>query len=108
MQNLIRGANGKMVFLIVDNLRVHHSLKVQEWLKKNFDKIKVFYLPAYCPDLNADEYLNHLIKQEFHSRIRPKNKNELAASVRGILRKLQRCPKKIKSIFNKTEVKYAA
>jgi transposase len=63
MHNLIRGANGKMVFLIVDNLRVHNNKKDQEWLKKNFDKIKVFYLPTYCPDLNPDQYLNHLIKR---------------------------------------------
>lgn len=33
----------KKVFLIVDNLRVHHGKKVQEWQKQNSEKIEIFF-----------------------------------------------------------------
>ena len=48
----------KRIFLILDNLRVHHSKAVKKWLKENADKIEVFYLPSYSPELNPDELLN--------------------------------------------------
>ena len=44
----------KKVFLILDNLRVHHSKKVQAWLEKHRDEIEVFYLPPYAPEYNPD------------------------------------------------------
>ena len=35
----------RKVFLILDNLRVHHGKIVAEWLNKHKDKIEVFFLP---------------------------------------------------------------
>lgn len=46
---------GRKVFLIVDNLRTHHSKLVKEWLNAHKDEIEVFYLPSYSPELNPDE-----------------------------------------------------
>ena len=34
----------RKVFLILDNLRVHHGKLVSAWLEKNTDKIEVFFL----------------------------------------------------------------
>ncbi|WP_208992803.1 transposase, partial [Aliarcobacter cibarius] len=36
---------------------------VKAWEEENKDKIKLFYLPAYSPDYNPDEYLNQDYKQ---------------------------------------------
>ena len=36
----------RKVFLILDNLRVHHARKVKEWLADHRDDIEVFYLPS--------------------------------------------------------------
>ena len=47
-QRLIRDANRK-VFLILDNLRVHHARKVKAWLAEHKAEIEVFYLPSYSP-----------------------------------------------------------
>ena len=44
--------SAKKVFLILDNLRVHHSKKVQAWLEKHKDETEVFYLPPYAPEYN--------------------------------------------------------
>ena len=56
---LVKDAARK-VFLILDNLRVHHARLVKAWLaaEENQRSIEVFFLLAYSPELNPDEYLN--------------------------------------------------
>lgn len=39
----------KKVFLILDNLRVHHSKPVKKWAGERKGKIELFYLPSYSP-----------------------------------------------------------
>lgn len=50
--------SGRKVFLILDNLQVHHAKLVKAWLLRHEDQIEVFYLPSCSPELNPDEYLN--------------------------------------------------
>jgi hypothetical protein len=73
-QLLIRNAP-KKIFLILDNLRVHHAKIVQQWLAENSDKIEVFYLPSYSPELNPDELLNADLKQRVTAAVAVKNKS---------------------------------
>ena len=49
---------GKKVFLILDNLRVHHSRLVKAWVAEHSAQIELFYLPSYSPQLNPEERLN--------------------------------------------------
>lgn len=52
------GTDVKKVVLIVDNLRNHHAKIVRAWAARHHDEIKIFYLPAYSPELNPDELVN--------------------------------------------------
>lgn len=56
--------------LILDNSHVHKSAIVDEWLndlwKNGNTFIRLYYLPAYCPELNPVEYFN----QEFKAHLR--------------------------------------
>ena len=45
LEYLIKDAD-KKIFLILDNLRVHHSKLVKGWMEKNKKRIEVFYLPS--------------------------------------------------------------
>ena len=76
----------RKVYLILDNLRVHHSELVKKWLEKHNDKIEVFYLPSYSPELNPDEYLNNSLKSGVHSGVRAKNKEQLESKARKHMR----------------------
>ncbi len=58
----------KKLFIIMDNLALHHSHKFKSWLEKNKDSVETFYLPTYSPELNHDERLNRDLKTHFHSR----------------------------------------
>lgn len=107
MRRLIKDA-GRKVFLILDNLKVHHSKIVQAWLEKNKGKIEVFYLPSYSPELNPDEYLNNSLKGRVHSGERAQNANQLESKARKHMRSLQNNRCKTKKFFKHPCVTYAA
>ena len=69
LEALIKDAT-KKVFLILDNLRAHHSKPVKAWLAERTDRIEVFYLPSYAPDLNPDERLNADMKHAIGAKVR--------------------------------------
>jgi len=61
LTRLIQSSRQK-IFLIVDNHPVHKAAKVRRWLEGHQDEIELFFLPAYSPELNPDEYLNNDVK----------------------------------------------
>jgi transposase len=107
LQRLIKGASGKQ-FLIVDNLRVHRSVKVSRWVAAHNDEIELFFLPPYAPERNPDEYLNNDLKQKLKNLPRPDSQEELVQGTTSVLRSLQRSPHKIRAYFHHQDVRYAA
>jgi transposase len=107
MRRLLKDA-GRKVFLILDNLRTHHSKLVKEWLAAHKDEIEVFYLPSYSPELNPDEYLNCDLKAAVHSGLPARNEKALKKKVVSHMRKLQKLPKRIAKYFKHPRIKYAA
>ena len=99
---------GQKVFLIVDNLKVHHANKVRSWASHHVHAIELFYLPAYAPDYNPDEYLNNDLKQKLHQRPQPASKDELTKNTRAVLHAIQRSPRRIQAYFTPPTVRYAA
>ncbi|MGL1886257.1 MAG: IS630 family transposase [Reichenbachiella sp.] len=72
LDQLMKGKKQK-TFLILDNLRVHHSKLVKEWVENNKEHIELFYLPSYSPEKNPDEYLNCDLKYGLSIQPSPKN-----------------------------------
>jgi len=107
LRRLIKDST-KKIFLIVDNLRVHHSKKVKKWIEERADKIKIFYLPPYCPDLNPDEYLNNDLKQNANRNDIPKDLDSLKKNTNSYMRSVQKRPEKIKGFFRHMKTCYAA
>jgi transposase len=98
----------KRVFLILDNLRVHHSRAVKKWLAENEEKIQVFYLPSYSPELNPDELFNDDLKKKVTKAAPPRNKIHLTRTAIGALRSIQKRPERVESYFGQKDVAYAA
>ena len=99
---------GQKVFLIVDNLKVHHAKKVKKWAAAHAHEIELFYLPAYAPDHNPDAYLNNDLKQQLRQQPQPATKDELLKSTRAVLRAIQRSSHRIQAYFKPPAVRYAA
>jgi transposase len=96
------------IFLILDNLRVHHSKLVKRWLAENADKIEVFYLPSYSPELNPDEPLNANLKQRVTTAVPTPTGKALARTAVRTLRSIQKQPQRVQNYFQHKDVSYAA
>jgi len=106
-KRLIKGQK-KKVFLILDNLRVHHSKPVKHWLAQHAEYIEVFYLPSYSPELNPDEMANADLKQAVTKLAPARTKLQLVKATARHLRSVQRQPQRIKKYFEHGPVRYAA
>ena len=100
MQALIKTAAGRKVFFILDNLRVHHSKKVTEWIDNHKTEIALFHLPPYSPEYNPDEYLNNDLKRNIGTQAMVKNINELEDNTNEFMKGLSENPDHVKSYFN--------
>jgi transposase len=107
LRRLVKDA-GRKVFLVVDNLKVHHARRVKAWVASHAHEIELFYLPAYAPDHNPEEYLNNELKQRPRQRPQPDGKDELVRSARSVLRAIQRSPERVRAFFTPEPVRYAA
>ena len=106
MKRLIKDSE-KKIYLIVDNLKVHHSFAVRDWVEEHEEKIEIFFLPSYSPELNPDEYLNCDLKSGVHSGIPARTKKQLTSKSISHLRKLQRLPKRVMKYFKHPKIAYA-
>ena len=89
MRNMLQTSTQK-VFLILDNLRVHHGKMVAEWVSRHQNKIELFFLPPYSPESNPDEYLNHALKLSVHSGNLPEDRSDIRHKANSFMRTLQR------------------
>ncbi|NJS37498.1 MAG: IS630 family transposase [Brachymonas sp.] len=104
---LIKDADRK-VFLILDNLRVHHSKLVKAWLADKTQQIEIFYLPSYSPELNPDERLNADLKYAIGSKVSARTKTKLKAAATTHMQLIEANPERVKKYFQDPRVAYAA
>ena len=107
LKRLIKDAKRKVI-LILDNLRVHHAKLVKEWLATHLGEIEIFYLPAYSPELNPDEYLNCDLKAGVHSKRPARDQKQLKSKVLSHMRMLQKQPERVMKYFRHPKISYAA
>lgn len=99
--------SGRKVFLILDNLRVHHSKPVKAWLEKNKENIEAFYLPSYRPQMNLDERRNADLKYALGSTVAMWSKSTLWDATTEYMTMLEKLPERIKSYFQDPRIQYA-
>jgi hypothetical protein len=95
------------VYLVVDNLRVHHARKVREWLDEHKNQIELVYLPPYSPQANPDEILNRAMKTELRLRPAAKDAKSLKEIAVGFMNALVKTPGRIARYFLSQHVAYA-
>lgn len=104
---LIKDADRK-IFLILDNLRVHHSKLVKAWATERRDKIELFYLPSYSPELNPEERLNADLKHAMGTKVPVRTKAKLKAAAIEHMTMIEQTPERVKKYFQDVPVKYAS
>lgn len=98
----------KKVFLILDNLRVHHSKIVKAWVAEREDQIELFYLPSYSPQLNPEERLNADSKQAMGKRVAVRTKARLREAASEHMAMLEQNPERVIAYFQDRRIRYAA
>ena len=100
MEALIKTANGRKVYFILDNLRVHHSKQVSQWVDDHKDEIALFHLPPYSPEYNPDEYLNNDLKHTIGTQSMVQDILELEANTSAFMGRLSDDPEHVKAYFD--------
>ena len=107
LAKLIEGAARK-IFLIADGLRAHKTPEVNEWVEAHKDRIEVFYLPPYSPEMNPVEYLNNDMKGEVNKAGLRDDRDTLLSRISAFMHNLARLPEHVASYFFHPSVEYAA
>ena len=80
-ERLIKQSRRK-VFLIVDGHPAHRAKLVKDWTGEHAQRIAMFFLPGYAPDLNPDELLNGDIKRAV-GQARPRDREAMKTATRN-------------------------
>ena len=107
LRRLIR-YNRRKVFIIVDGHPAHKAKMVKEWLEEHSDRIELFFLPAYSPELNPDELVNQDVKTNAVGKHRTLNVDQLKSNVENYLSKRRNNPRQVRKYFHEKHVRYAA
>ena len=99
MEAVIKTA-GKKVYLILDNLRVHHSKAVTAWVEEHSQQIRLFHLPPYSPEYNPDEYLNNDLKRNLGTQAMVKDVTELEDNTNAFMSRLSDDEDHVKAYFD--------
>jgi transposase len=94
--------------VIVDGAKVHHSLEVKDWLKGKEDRIEMYYLPPYSPDLNPDEHVNVDVKYGVGSKHPKRNRDELREATEEHMLLLESSPERIRRYFLDPAISFAS
>ncbi len=90
----------RKIIVIEDNARPHISGEVKDFVNKNKNRIAIFYLPPYSPDLNPDEKVWRYLKNVKLKAHQARNQKEFKPLVKAKMQSIQKNPKLIKSFFN--------
>jgi transposase len=106
LQRLITGMQRK-VFLVVDGHPAHKSKLVRTFVAANAERLELFFLPPYSPELNPDELVWAHVKTRV-AKATTQTKAELKSMVNRTLRRLQKLPEIVAGFFCAPTCRYAA
>jgi transposase len=102
------GSTERKVFLIVDGHPSHKAKKVRDFVESVSDRLKLFFLPPYSPELNPDEFVWNDLKNNSLGRKAIKGVGQLKREVISYLRFIQKTPERVRSYFMAPTTTYAA
>ena len=107
LKRMIQNAPRK-IFLIVDGHPTHKAKKVTKFVESVSDRLQLFYLPPYSPELNPDELVWNDLKNNAIGRKALSCVAQLKQEVISYMRFIQKTPERVRSYFNAPTTAYAA
>jgi transposase len=94
------------VFLVVDGQLSHKSKKTKEWVSSTNGQFRIFYLPAYSPQLNPDEWVWNNVKSARVGRAGVASLEDLRHKVTAALQRLVDVPGIVRGFFGDPDLRY--
>ena len=94
------------VYLILDNLSVHKTNIVRDYVESLDGRLKLFFLPSYSPELNPDEWVWKNVKRDDIKRRGIQRGSELFGIATRALERLQQVPEIIRGFFRDPALAY--
>lgn len=107
LKDLVKDNAGRKIFVIADNARIHHAKIVTQWAQEHKDEIELYYLPAYTPERNPDEYVNRQLKTELRQKPAMTHK-EILKVAQKFMTAFKSCLQNVKRLFESPLVRYAS
>ena len=102
-KRIMASHKNRSIVIVLDNATAHHSKAVKDFVEQNAN-LKLYYLPAYSPEWNADEKVwNHLKSVELVAH-QEKDLDGLLSLTRNKLRGMACRPKLLRGIFQRCEI----
>jgi transposase len=103
LKHVVSEATGKII-VFADRHPAHEAQAVEDWLEGRESQIELEWLPRYCPEYNADEFLNNDLKQVLKNERMPQSASAFRVTICGILDWIASMPDRVKGYFEQTEV----
>jgi len=97
----------KPIFLIVDGHPTHKAKSVAKFVASRADKLALFVLPPYSPELNPDELVWNDLKGQCTGRKVITSLAQLRQMIISHMRQLQKTPALVRSFFHAPTTRYA-
>jgi hypothetical protein len=98
LEQLLSEIHG-FLYIFWDNITIHRSRIVKDYLEPNNDRLITRRIPAYSPELNPDEFDWNDLKYQELPNFCPANLNDLKNKVTFTMNKLKSDPDKLKRII---------
>ncbi|MET8860876.1 transposase [Streptomyces sp. NPDC004579] len=82
---------GGPIVLVWDNVRLHLTKPLREFITANSDWLTVFQLPTYAPDLNPQEGIRSLVKRDI-GNLAAADLSQITRAVKHRLKQIQHHP----------------
>ena len=105
LKRLLTGVERK-IFLVVDGHPTHRAKLVRSYVEAHADRIELFFLPPYSPELNPDELAWAHVKAKVAKKT-ALTKDDMKAAVQRALRQLQKAPGIVRGFFHAPTCVYA-
>lgn len=92
LKNTLSHYPNKRIVMILDNAKIHHAKLLNDFLQENSDKLTLFFLPPYSPNLNRIEGLWKWLKNSVVNNVFFHCKKEIQAAVNKFIEYVNTIP----------------
>lgn len=100
LKNIIKQHPNRKIIVIEDRAPAHRAKKVDEFVEENKNKLAIYKLPSYSPELNPDEHVWKYLKAYQLKAHQAQNTQELTHLVKRKMHSIQRNKPLLLSFFS--------